>query len=186
MSQNNFKELGIFSKTLQLVEYHKFYFINHLPPKTHKEIMILGKSNVGKSTLINTLLNHKIAQTSKRPGCTKAIGYIQLRNVTFIDLPGYGYANVSKSMQAYWGTLIQSYIQLKRTDLIFHLIDARRGMQAIDSAMVNAFNIPKITIFTKIDQKNTFCDTESFQVSAKTGEGIVEMREFIDNFSNMQ
>ena len=58
-----FKELGEFSKIFQLKKYERFYCINQLPPKTCEEIVILGKSNVGKSTLINTLLNHKVTKT---------------------------------------------------------------------------------------------------------------------------
>lgn len=150
----NFKELGEFSKQLQLIEYKRVYDISQLPDKNKKEIALIGKSNVGKSSLINTVLNHNITRSSKQPGCTKWIGYVELNNTVLIDLPGYGYANVSKERQKFWQKMILDYINSGRIDTVLLLIDARRGIQLMDQEVAMMFEAHQIKyIFTKSDEK---------------------------------
>lgn len=100
-----------------------------LPPGHLPEVAFLGRSNVGKSTLINTLLARKrLVRTSSRPGCTRALNFFQINEKWyFVDLPGYGYAQVSRETKARWGDLILSYLERRPTltSLVF-LQDPRR------------------------------------------------------------
>jgi len=176
----NFKELGKFSKQLQVKEYKRIYHANQLPEKDLPEIVILGKSNVGKSTLINTMLNHKISRVSKSPGCTRWLGYIRLPEVVIMDVPGYGYAKVAKGFQEFWSKMMTNYINAKRTDEVWLLIDSRRGFQEIDEDTVKAFSFCNvIRIFTKADQKGSFKQEGEINCSTKNGIGIEELRELL-------
>ncbi len=106
-----------------------------LPPPTKSEIAFVGRSNVGKSSLLNKLLNRKgLARTSSTPGCTRQINFFDVRSVaglelTLVDLPGYGYASRSKSERDEWAGLIEHYL-LERATLraAAVLFDSRRGM----------------------------------------------------------
>lgn len=99
-----------------------------LPVNDKPEVAFAGKSNVGKSSLINVLMNRKsLARTSAQPGKTQTINYYNINDALyFVDLPGYGYAKVSESVKAKWGKMIEDYLhkskQLKR---VFLLIDIR-------------------------------------------------------------
>jgi GTP-binding protein len=100
-----------------------------LPPANLPEVAFLGRSNVGKSSLINTLLaRKKLVRTSSRPGCTQALNFFLINEKWyFVDLPGYGYARVSRETQARWGDLIMDYLE-SRTNLkaLVFLQDPRR------------------------------------------------------------
>ena len=182
MYKNEFKELGEFSKQFQLEEYQRVYSAYKLPPKEQKEIAIIGKSNVGKSTLINTLINHNIAKSSKHPGCTRWLGYIKLHNLTLIDIPGYGFSSVSKGRKAAWGEMIEKYIKSKRADFVLILIDSRRGMQLIDTQIAEYFQTEYAYIYTKFDKGNDLPLQENiFAFSAKTGVGVLELRKTLAN-----
>ncbi|RYZ08938.1 MAG: ribosome biogenesis GTP-binding protein YsxC [Myxococcales bacterium] len=106
-----------------------------LPPPTKSEIAFVGRSNVGKSSLLNKLLNRRgLARTSSTPGCTRQINFFDVRSVaglelTLVDLPGYGYASRSKSERDEWASLIEHYL-LERSTLraAAVLFDSRRGM----------------------------------------------------------
>jgi GTP-binding protein len=106
-----------------------------LPPPTKSEIAFVGRSNVGKSSLLNKLLNRRgLARTSSTPGCTRQINFFDVRSVgglslTLVDLPGYGYASRSKSERDEWAHLIEHYL-LERATLraAAVLFDCRRGM----------------------------------------------------------
>lgn len=106
-----------------------------LPPPTKSEIAFVGRSNVGKSSLLNKLLNRRgLARTSSTPGCTRQINFFDVRSVaglelTLVDLPGYGYASRSKSERDEWASLIEHYL-LERPTLraAAVLFDSRRGM----------------------------------------------------------
>jgi GTP-binding protein len=106
-----------------------------LPPPTKSEIAFVGRSNVGKSSLLNKLLNRRgLARTSSTPGCTRQINFFDVRSVaglelTLVDLPGYGYASRSKSERDEWASLIEHYL-LERSALraAAVLFDSRRGM----------------------------------------------------------
>jgi GTP-binding protein len=107
-----------------------------LPPPTKSEIAFVGRSNVGKSSMLNKLLNRRgLARTSSTPGCTRQINFFDVRSVaglelTLVDLPGYGYASRSKSERNEWASLIEHYL-LDRSTLraAAVLFDSRRGME---------------------------------------------------------
>src|SRR5258705_4865207 len=103
------------------------------PKEEYPEIAFLGRSNVGKSSLINALLGQKrLAFTSSKPGCTQAINFYRVDGaVNFVDLPGYGYARVSKEQTLEWKKLIESYL-LERRGLALSVLvlDGRRGWMA--------------------------------------------------------
>src|SRR5215210_2029416 len=99
------------------------------------EVAFLGRSNVGKSSLINSLLLRKgLARTSNTPGRTQSINYFLINEAFyFADLPGYGYAKVSKSMRADWGTMAEEYLAgCRRLALCVQLVDARHQPTALD------------------------------------------------------
>ncbi len=131
-----------------------------IPVHDIPEIAFAGKSNVGKSSLINCLLNRKsLARTSSQPGKTQTINFYNInRKLYFVDLPGYGYAQVSKEIRAKWGRMIESYLhrsrQLKK---VFLLIDIRHAPSDNDCMMYdwiieNGFT--PIIIATKLDKIN--------------------------------
>ena len=121
------------------------------------EIALAGRSNVGKSSFINGLANNKkLAKTSNTPGKTRLINFFNFSDKFMIaDLPGYGYAKVSKEVQNQWQKNLEEYL-LKREDIkcLVQLIDARHEIQKNDYQMrewVSAYNLPIITIVTKTD-----------------------------------
>ena len=121
------------------------------------EYPLLGRSNVGKSSFINALCNNKkLAKTSNTPGKTRLINYFNFYNKFMIaDLPGYGYAKISKETQARWQKNLEEYL-LNREQIkyLIQLIDSRHDIQKNDYQMrewVNAYDLPIITIATKID-----------------------------------
>lgn len=122
-----------------------------------KEFAMIGRSNVGKSTFINTLANQKnLAKTSQTPGKTRLINLFNFSEKFIIaDLPGYGYSKVSQSMQDDWDKHLQNYL-LKRENLVclIHLIDSRHEIQKNDYQMrewIKNYNLPVVTILTKTD-----------------------------------
>jgi GTP-binding protein len=128
------------------------------PPPDNPEFAFIGRSNVGKSSLINMLTNSKkLAKTSVTPGKTQTINHYLINTAWYlVDLPGYGYASVSKSTRAGFGQMIENYV-LKRESLscLFILIDARLPPQANDLDFiqwVGSKNIPLALLFTKIDK----------------------------------
>ena len=121
------------------------------------EFPLLGRSNVGKSSFINALCNNKkLAKTSNTPGKTRLINFFNFSDMFIIaDLPGYGYAKVSKESQARWQKNLEEYL-LKREQIksLIQFIDARHEIQKNDFQMrewVSAYNLPIFTIVTKID-----------------------------------
>ena len=128
------------------------------PPPDKPEFAFIGRSNVGKSSLINMLTNSKkLAKTSVTPGKTQTINHFLINSSWYlVDLPGYGYASVSKSTRAGFGQMIENYV-LKRESLscLFILIDARLPPQANDLDFiqwVGSKDIPLALHFTKIDK----------------------------------
>lgn len=129
-----------------------------LPENKLPEVAFAGKSNVGKSSLINGLMNRKsYARTSAQPGKTQTINYYNINEeIYFVDLPGYGYAKVSKTVSEKWGKLIEDYLhQSKQLRLVFLLVDIRHEPSANDKLMydwiVNHGFYPTI-IATKLDK----------------------------------
>lgn len=129
-----------------------------LPENTLPEVAFAGKSNVGKSSLINGLMNRKsYARTSQQPGKTQTINFYNINEeIYFVDLPGYGYAKVSEAVKAKWGTMIERYLHTsKRLRLVFLLIDIRHEPSANDKHMYHwivsqGFN--PVIIATKLDK----------------------------------
>lgn len=136
---------------------------NHLlqcPAEDIAEIAFAGKSNVGKSSLINMLLNRKnLVKTSSTPGKTQLINYFKINDTFYcVDLPGYGYAKVSKTQQEYWGKLISKYFQQRRQLLgVVHIVDCRHEPSTGDHQLhgwLAEMQIPNLIVASKIDKLN--------------------------------
>jgi GTP-binding protein len=132
--------------------------INSLPPQSLPEIAFVGRSNAGKSSLINALTNRKaLARVSHTPGRTREINFFKLADSLMLaDLPGYGYAKASKTMAAEWQKLIFAYLRgrasLRRVAL---LVDARRGVLDLDRAVMNLLDEAAVSfaiVLTKTDK----------------------------------
>jgi GTP-binding protein len=135
-----------------------------LPPPLELEVAFAGRSNVGKSSLMNAMMDRRrLVRTSSTPGCTRAINFFRARardgaHFRLVDLPGYGYAKRSKSERSAWGDLIESYL-LTRDPLraVTLLVDARRGMTPDDGQLVELMqtergDIALVLVATKIDK----------------------------------
>ncbi|CAL58840.1 putative GTP-binding protein EngB [Mycoplasmopsis agalactiae] len=122
------------------------------------QICFWGRSNVGKSSLLNALVNQKISYVSKQPGRTQFINYFQEENRFIVDLPGYGYAQLSKEKIEEMNYWISAFLKDdKCTKVMFLLIDSRTGITKIDLeklAFLKAINLPIHLIYTKIDKLN--------------------------------
>ena len=132
--------------------------IEKCPAPTLPEYAFIGRSNVGKSSLINMLTNHKgLAKTSSKPGKTQLINHFLINNEWYLtDLPGFGFAKVSKDTKAKWDTMINRYL-VKRENLmcVFLLIDSRLELQKVDKNLMEFLGenqVPFVIIFTKIDK----------------------------------
>jgi len=128
------------------------------PPPTMPEIAFAGRSNVGKSTLINALVGlRKLAKVGQIPGKTRLINFFNVDDrFMLVDLPGYGWAKVSKAEQEAWGRMIETYLG-KRDNLacVVILIDLRRGVLEMDWQLIdnlNAVHKPYLLVFTKADK----------------------------------
>ncbi len=176
-----------------------------IPPCERIEIAFAGRSNVGKSTLINKIFNRKnLARVSSVPGKTATINFYGLENIYFVDLPGYGYAKIAKSEKRRWSELIEGYLNSDRDiRLVFQLIDMRHAPSADDLHMINYLidsEIPFVIILTKADKlKKTarmermekfkteipcFEDITVIPFSSQTFEGVEEVRNIIEELAN--
>ena len=167
------------------------YHLQDLPKPVLPEFAFSGRSNVGKSSLINTLLNRKgFAKTSATPGRTQSINFMEINKAfCFVDLPGYGYANVPLSVRKKWLPLIEGYLKDRSTlRLVIIIGDIRREPQEEEmlyAAWLNQHGIPLMIVLTKIDKvtkqqqikslklwKNRLgIEREIILFSAATGEG---------------
>jgi GTP-binding protein len=162
------------------------------------EIAFLGRSNVGKSSLLNTLVGEKTAKVSQTPGRTRAINFFALldpsqrRKLVFADLPGYGYAKISKSISAGWPAFIEPYLAIRSTlKLCVCLVDSNVPAQESDRQLIDwlrAAGREFAVVATKIDRlsgnqrtrnllalKTDLVLDELLPVSAKTGYGVKEL-----------
>ncbi len=136
------------------------YQLSELPEDAGFEVCILGRSNVGKSSLINALCERKkLAKTSKTPGRTQCLNIYDIRDhARLVDCPGYGFAKVDKTMRAHWAKLLQSYMN-KRHSLVclYWIMDARHPLNATDMMMwdiLGSSKKPVIIILNKMDELN--------------------------------
>lgn len=178
---------------------------SQIPSPERIEIAFAGHSNVGKSTLINKLFNRKnLARVSSVPGKTATINFYGLENLYFVDLPGYGYARVSKSEKERWSGLIEGYLDSDRDlRLVFMLVDMRHKPTAGDIQMINYLidtEMPFVLVLTKSDKlKKTermkrmeafreeipcFDDMHVVPFSSVTFEGIDELRQIVDEIAS--
>ena len=131
--------------------------IDNLPPQSLNEVAFVGRSNVGKSSLINALTGRKtLARVSQTPGRTREINFFNLGGkLMLVDLPGYGYAKASKELAMEWQTLIFAYLSGRATlSRALLLIDARRGLMASDRAVMELFDRAAVSyelVLTKAD-----------------------------------
>lgn len=148
-----------------------------LPENTLPEIAFAGKSNVGKSSLINALMNRKaLARTSAQPGKTQTINFYNVNDAMYlVDLPGYGYAKVSQEVKEKWGKLIERYLnESKQLKAVFLLIDIRHEPSANDKNMYEwiVYNgYDPIIIATKLDKINR-SQVQKHVKMVRTGLGV--------------
>ena len=175
-----------------------------VPDTAYAEVAFAGKSNVGKSSLINAMMNRKaLARTSAQPGKTRTINFYNINDAMYlVDLPGYGYAKASEEVKAKWGKMIENYLHTsKQLKAVFLLIDIRHDPSANDRMMYEWMvyqGFAPIIIATKLDkikrsqiQKNVKAICEGLNVqpgttiipfSAETKQGRDEIWELIDSF----
>ncbi len=181
---------------------------NQCPKDQKPEYAFIGRSNVGKSSLINMLLSRKdIARTSSTPGKTQTLNYYEINESwRIVDLPGYGYAKISKTMRKKWWSMINTFLKKRRNLVcVFSLIDARHPLQANDLEFINSLGenqIPFVLAYTKTDKLKTgeldgnltaireglLEDWEAlpreFITSANSGEGREDVLDFITEINN--
>jgi GTP-binding protein len=154
--------------------YRGAYSPADFPRDRRPQFAIVGRSNVGKSSLINSILGRKaVARVSQTPGKTQAIHFYLVNEKFYIvDLPGYGYAKVAKSVMAGWGKLIQSYLdESEELRMVFLLLDARRIPSDQDLTMVEWMNeaaIPWRAVLTKTDKVSNNQLAQSAREIART------------------
>jgi GTP-binding protein len=128
------------------------------PQDALPEVALAGRSNVGKSSLINKLINRKnLARTSSTPGKTQTLNYYKINeDLYFVDFPGYGYAKVSKQTREQWGRMIERYLLERETlKLVLHVIDLRHPPSRDDQAMfewLRHYQVPACIVTTKADK----------------------------------
>jgi len=162
------------------------------PPDALPEVAFAGKSNVGKSSLMNTLVNRKgLARTSSTPGRTQCLNFFSInQKLYFVDFPGYGFAKVPVEIKKQWKPMVESYLTSRANlKVVVVILDCRREPSQEDRDLVEwlrVYNIPALVVFTKIDKipfgrrnKQKFMVKKMFNVedaemvffSAVTGEG---------------
>lgn len=180
---------------------------HNCPAPNLPEYAFIGRSNVGKSSLINMLVqNKKLAKTSSKPGKTQTINHFLInKNWYLVDLPGYGYATISKAMRDKWQKMIHDYLQFRENlQVVFVLIDVRLEPQTKDLDFINQLGemqVPFALIFTKSDKISVAKVQRSINVfnahlaenweelpsefvsSAETGKGRDEILDFISNIN---
>ncbi len=169
---------------------------------TLPEIVFSGRSNVGKSSIINKLTGRKsLARVSKQPGKTATINFYKLEEARFVDLPGYGYAKVSFKEKKRWANLLETYFNQERNvPLVVQLVDMRHPPTSDDMDMINFlcdYQLPFVIVLTKSDKLNKRERTQRMEqlqqelyefegitllpFSAVNGEGLSELKNVIES-----
>lgn len=172
---------------------------------TIPEIAFVGRSNVGKSSMINRVFSRKgLARVSSSPGKTATINFFKLNNLRFADLPGYGFAKVSKAEKEHWGSLMDGYFSSDRNIvLVMSLMDMRHPASNDDLVMLDFLKqsgIPFVIVLTKCDklsktQRNEMLlktkellgndfDNEIIEFSSQTGEGADRIRQIFEEINS--
>ena len=173
-----------------------FGTVAQLPASTTPEVAVAGRSNVGKSSLLNKLFGRKgLVKVSSTPGKTANINFFEVDGIRFVDLPGYGFAKVSQAEKRRWADLIAGYFAQKRSfNLVISLVDIRHDAQRLDVDMVSFLReseLPFVVALTKADKlgrskqaqqaaaiaRQLGVDRDQVVVtSSETGQGIDELR----------
>lgn len=165
--------------TLKQVEFiTSVYDLKQLPKERLPEIAVAGRSNVGKSSLLNCLFQRKqLAHTSKTPGKTRSLNYYKINNQFYlVDLPGYGYAKAPKAIQAQWADLMAEYLEDNpRLKGAVQLIDSRHGITALDEQMIAYFQAIKLPIVIAITKTDKISNTNTQQVQQETGRRLAHI-----------
>lgn len=178
-----------------------------IPDNSYPEVAFAGKSNVGKSSLINALMNRKsFARTSAQPGKTQTINFYNINSeLYFVDLPGYGYAKASEELRAKWGRMIENYLHCSRQlKAVFLLVDIRHAPSQNDRIMYDwilSQGYHPVVIATKLDKikrsqlagqmklvrtaLGADADTRIVPFSANTKQGRDEIYQIIDQVTKM-
>lgn len=175
---------------------------SQLPESDRVEFVFSGRSNVGKSSLINRLCSRKnLARVSSTPGKTATINFYSVDDLYFVDLPGYGYAKVSNADRDRWDKLINSYFEENRNnELLIQLLDCRHDPSADDVQMLQFLHyhhIPFVIVLTKADKlkKSQIAETQSrfekiglqygsqkvFLTSSEKGTGMEELKQYLES-----
>ena len=176
------------------------------PPATMPEIAFVGRSNVGKSSLINTLVGRKnLAKTSNTPGRTQLINFFTINEkISFVDLPGYGFAKVPQSVKKDWGDMMESYLKERQSlCLVIFILDIRRDPSDDDVSLrdwLTHYRIPYLYILTKSDKLSNnqaiarkraiekilqiSSEKKPILFSAKTQKGKTDILDFLENHLN--
>lgn len=173
------------------------------PPATMPEIAFVGRSNVGKSSLINTLVGRKnLAKTSNTPGRTQLINFFTINEkISFVDLPGYGFAKVPQSVKKDWGDMMEAYLRERQSlCLVIFILDIRRDPNADDLSLrdwLMQYRIPYLYVLTKSDKLSNnqaisrkraiekilqiSPEKKTILFSAKTQKGKTDILDFLEN-----
>ena len=148
------------------------------PPADKPEVVFVGRSNVGKSSLINLITGRNIARVSKEPGRTRMINYFLLEDkVYLVDVPGYGFARVPKKEQDRWRKMMDNYFRERAENIkrLFMLVDAVVGLQPLDERMfqwISHLDIPFSIVLTKVDKAKQKDLSKSLKQVKGLGDGI--------------
>ena len=188
------------------INYNLAHFVasygdpSKIPASTCPEVSFVGRSNVGKSSIMNKIFNRRgLVKVSSTPGKTANVNFFEADGVHFVDLPGYGFAQRSKAERARWGELIGEFFELERSfNLVVSLVDIRHDPSKLDHQMIEYLKeseLPFIVVLTKADKlsrgkqnqqraaiaKQLGMSTNDLVItSSQTGQGIDEVKRIIE------
>ena len=184
----------------QAIFLGSFYDTSQIPRTNFPQVAFAGRSNVGKSSLINKILNRKqLAMVAKTPGKTRALNFYEIDGrYYFVDLPGYGFAKISEAEKIKWEKLIESYLDHAKTLRgVIHVIDSRRGPGETDINLIKYISQSNLNLIWVLSKADKLTTTEKSSVFAETisvlgcspqnvifssvedGSGVVELRKAI-------